>query len=278
MYFNSFTLHGHRGCRGLLPENTIPAFHKAIDLGCHYLEMDVVITKDNQVLVSHEPWLNHQICLSPDGKKLTAENERQYNLYKMTYEQIRQIDCGSIGHPRFPQQQAMRTYKPLLSDMIDSMEAYTKAKGLLPVGYNIEVKRVVEDDHVFHPDGELFSKLIIDILKNKNVLDRAIFQTFDLECMEIAHRIAPDLTLSFLVDNEETAEQNINKLSFVPPIYGPWFKQIDTEMMLYCNKNNIKVIPWTVNELQDIRKMLDIGVSGLISDYPDRVQQVLKSN
>jgi glycerophosphoryl diester phosphodiesterase len=266
-----FTLHGHRGCRGLLPENTIPAFHKAIDLGCHFLEMDVVITKDKEVLISHEPWLNHEICVAPDGKQLSVQNEKDYNLYEMTYTQIQQIDCGSIGHPRFPSQLPMRTYKPLLRDMIDNMEAYTKAKGLLPVGYNIEVKRLPKDDGLFHPDGLEFSTLIIDILREKNILDRAIVQSFDIECMQIARSICPELTLSFLVDNGKSVAANIEKLGFTPPLYGPSFQQIDQAMMDYCNANNIKVIPWTVNERADIKRLIKMGVSGLISDYPNRV-------
>lgn len=272
-----FTIHGHRGCRGLLPENTIPAFHKAIDLSCHFLEMDVVITKDKEVLVSHEPWLNHEICDAPDGSPLTVGNEMDYNLYEMTYAEIKKIDCGSKVHPRFPNQQPMRTYKPSLREMIDSMEAYTKAKGLLPIGYNIEVKRVPKDDHIFHPDGEEFSTLIIDILKEKNVIDRSIFQSFDIECMQIAHKICPDLTLSFLVDNDKSVEANFEELGFLTPIHGPNFTQIDENLMAYCNANGIQVIPWTVNKEEDIKRMIEVGVSGLISDYPDRVVRVMRN-
>ena len=271
-----FTIHGHRGCRGLLPENTIPAFYKAIDIGCHFLEMDVVVTKDKEILVSHEPWLNHEICLAPDGQQLTPENEKSYNLYQMTYAQIRQIDCGSIGHPRFPQQVSMRTYKPSLRDMIDAMERYTQQNGLLPIAYNIEVKRLPEDDGIFHPDGVEFSTLIIDILKEKNVLHRAMFQSFDIECMRVAHQIAPDLSLSFLVDNDKDIQSNFQDLGFQTPIYGPYFQQIDQNMMDYANAHNIKVIPWTVNEKEDMHRLIDLGVAGLISDYPQRVVEVLK--
>lgn len=272
-----FTIHGHRGCRGYLPENTIPAFYKAIDMGCHFLEMDVVVTKDKEVLISHEPWLNHEICLAPNDQVLHSQNEKEYNLYEMTYKQIKQIDCGSIGHPRFPQQQPMRTYKPSLRDVIDCMEAYTQQNGLLPINYNIEVKRDPQNDGTYHPDGLEFSTLVINVLKEKNVLQRSIFQTFDMECMQIAHQMAPELTLSFLVDNKNDIAQNITELGFFPPIYGPYFKQIDQEMMSYANTNNIKIIPWTVNEKADIHRLIKMGVAGLISDYPDRVAQALYS-
>lgn len=274
---HQFTVHGHRGCRGYLPENSIPAFQKAVDMGCHYLELDVVITKDHQVLVSHEPWLNHEICTAPDGSVITPENEKKYNLYDMTYQQIRQIDCGSKGHPRFEQQQAMRCYKPLLSDLIDNIEAYTKSKGLLSVGYNIELKRHPEDDELFHPNATVFSSLVIDVLKEKSVINRSIFQTFDLECMEVGHRLCPQLTQSFLVDNNLTAEDNFKLLSYQPPVFGPFYQQITKETMDYCNNHNIKVIPWTVNQPAAIQSMLQLGVAGMISDYPDRVLMALNS-
>lgn len=268
-------LHGHRGCRGLLPENTIPAFQKAIDLGCHYLEMDVVITKDKQVLVSHEPWLNHEICLAPTGQKLTPANEKDYNLYHMTYAEIQQLDCGSIGHPRFAQQRPMRTYKPSLKDVILNMEAYTKSKGLLPIGYNVEIKRVPEDDGIFHPNGEEFSTLVIDVFRQMGVMNRAMFQSFDIECMQVAHHIAPELRLSFLVDNDLDINTNLQNLGFIPPVYGPYFKQIDAKMVADARANNVSIIPWTVNEEADMTRLIELGVGGLISDYPNRVVELL---
>jgi len=272
----NFTIHGHRGCRGLLPENTIPAFHKAIDLGCHYLELDVVVTKDKEILVSHEPWLNHEICLAPDGQKLTPKNEKSYNLYEMDYNTIKQIDCGSIGHPRFPLQVPTRTYKPSLREMIDNMEAYTQQKGLLPIGYNIEVKRVPEDDHTFHPDGREFTRLLIEILKEKKVLHRTQYQTFDIESIHIAKELAPELRLSFLVDNDKSIGENFQDLGFITPVYGPYFQQIDQAMMDYANQHKIEVIPWTVNEKTAMHRLMDLGVAGLISDYPNRVVEVLQ--
>src|SRR5436305_9759012 len=101
---SEFDIEGHRGCRGLLPENTIPAFLKALELGVSTLEMDVVITKDKQVLVSHDPFMSHEICRSPEGKYITAEEERSHNLYRINLAQISQYDCGMQPHPRFPEQ------------------------------------------------------------------------------------------------------------------------------------------------------------------------------
>ena len=102
---SSLDIQGHRGCRGLLPENTIPAFLKAIELGATTLELDVVISKDKQVVVSHDPYLSHMICLNAKGEAISEEEEKEYNLYKMSYAEIAQCDCGSQPHPGFPEQE-----------------------------------------------------------------------------------------------------------------------------------------------------------------------------
>ncbi len=118
-----FDIDGHRGCRGLMPENTIPAMLKAIDLGVNTLEMDVVITADDKVVVSHEPFFNHEITTLPSGKTFEEKDEKQYNIYRMTYDSVLKYDVGIKPHPRFPLQQKMNVQKPLLSVLIDSMEA-----------------------------------------------------------------------------------------------------------------------------------------------------------
>lgn len=106
-------IQGHRGCRGLFPENSLPAFEKAIDLGVTTLELDLAITKDHKVVVSHEPYMNSVICFDPDGNTIDASMERKYNLYQMTHEEIKQFDCGSKVHSNYPNQKKLKTYKPL---------------------------------------------------------------------------------------------------------------------------------------------------------------------
>src|SRR5580765_1503590 len=134
----AFDVEGHRGCRGLMPENTIPAMLKAIDLGVTTLEMDVVITKDNKVVVSHEPWFETEITTKPDGSFVNPVEAMQLNIYQMSYDEVLKYDVGMKPHPRFPQQQKMKVVKPLLSDLIDSVEAYLVKKNLPKVRYNIE--------------------------------------------------------------------------------------------------------------------------------------------
>src|SRR5258706_6841771 len=112
-----FDIQGHRGARGLKPENTIPAFLTALDTGVTTLEMDVVITRDKQVVVSHEPWMSAGICTNAFGKPVKEKEEKKYNLYRMTYEEIKQFDCGSRGDVKFPGEGKMKAVKPLPSDV-----------------------------------------------------------------------------------------------------------------------------------------------------------------
>lgn len=128
-----FDKQGHRGCRGLMPENTIPAMLKALDLGVTTLEMDVVITKDKKVILSHEPWFGREITTKPDGSFIGDREERKYNLYWMTFEETKAFDVGMKTNPRFPTQEKMKVTKPLLSDVIDSVNKAMMTRKRPPV-------------------------------------------------------------------------------------------------------------------------------------------------
>src|SRR4051812_43361796 len=117
-----FDWQGHRGCRGLMPENTIPAMFTALHFGVNTLEVDVVITKDQQVLVSHEAYFNHEIASWPNGEYVTAEDEILSNIYLMNCEEVRKYDVGLKPHPRFPQQKKMAIIKPLLRELINAAD------------------------------------------------------------------------------------------------------------------------------------------------------------
>lgn len=118
-----FDREGHRGCRGLMPENTLPAMLHALDMQVTTLEMDVVITKDKHVILSHEPFFNHEITTKPNGTYVNQEEERGLNIYAMTFPETQKYDVGLKPHPRFPQQQKLKAKKPLLSEVIDNVEA-----------------------------------------------------------------------------------------------------------------------------------------------------------
>ena len=146
-----FDYQGHRGCRGLMPENTIPAMLKAIDLGVTTLETDIVITKDRKPILSHEPIFNHEIATKPNGDPVTEQEEQSLNIYQMDYNVVRTYDVGLKPHPRFAQQQKIAVSKPLLADMIDAAEAYaSKQQKALP-HYNMETKSDPKTDNTHHP-------------------------------------------------------------------------------------------------------------------------------
>ena len=123
-----------------MPENSIPAFVVALDSGVTTIEMDLAITKDKQVIVSHEAWMNSDFCLDPNGKEIRARDEKKFNIYLMNYDQVKQWDCGSKGNSKFPEQQKIKVSKPLLSEVIVAVENHIKNFTRYEVDYNIEIK------------------------------------------------------------------------------------------------------------------------------------------
>lgn len=269
-------IQGHRGCRGLLPENSIPAFIHALQLGVTTLELDVVISRDSQVLVSHEPWLSSTICQTPAGELVQEGSERTWNMYQMNYEEIRSCDCGSRPHPRFPDQQSMPTYKPLLSEVIDSVQAYLAANNLPQVYYNIETKCQPEGDNIFHPEPEAFTKFLLDVIITKGIKGYAMIQSFDPRTLQVAHRLDPDLPLVLLVEDKQDPQAKIDSLGFVPQVYSPAMELVNEQLRTWSQQLHMKLIPWTVNDTADMQRMIDFGVDGIITDYPDRLLALRK--
>ncbi len=265
-------IQGHRGARGLMPENTIPAFLKALELGVNTLELDVAVSKDKQVVVSHEPWFSHEICLKQDGTPITEEEEKSFNLFQMNYNEIYRYDCGSKPHPRFPEQQKIQVHKPLLSEVIEAAEAYVQQHKLAPVHYNIEIKSSPEGDGLYHPTPELFTDLVMQVVQTKGIFARTNLQSFDVRPLQVAHTKYPNMVLALLVENEDGYKENIARLGFTPPIYSPYYKLVDQALMDWARKEDIKVIPWTVNDPGDAKKLIELGVDGIITDYPDRIR------
>lgn len=262
---------GHRGCRGLYPENTIAAMIKALDLGVRTLEMDVVISKDKQVVLSHEPFMSAEISTSPGGLVLEAAQEKNYNLYQMDYATIQQWDVGLKPHPRFPQQKKVPATKPLLSDVIEAVEAHIRVHNLPPVQYNIETKSDPIGDDLYHPKPQEFVSLLMDVIVKKKLLDRTIIQSFDVRTLQVVHQLYPELKTAFLV--EKTSKKRVNKqlsaLGFMPTIFSPAYSFVTQKLVDNCHQKGIKVIVWTVNTSAEIQQMLYFGVDGIISDYPN---------
>lgn len=271
-------IQGHRGARGYIPENTIPSFIKALELGVDVLEMDVVVSADNQIIVTHEPWFNHKICTKPDGTPSTMEEEDAIKIYGLNYTQIRQYDCGKRGNPDYPEQQKTAAFKPLLQDVFRTIEMYLKEKNQPPVGYNIEIKSRPMWDEVFTPPPAEFARLLYDEVQKAGLKERVCIQSFDIRSLKALHEIDASMTTALLVSNNDGIDQNLKVLGFTPTIYSPNHVLLNASEVRNLQEKNIRVIPWTVNEKTHIRRLIKWGVDGIISDYPDRVNEVLNES
>lgn len=270
---STFDVQGHRGARGLMPENTIPAFITALDSGVTTVEMDLAITKDGQIIVSHEPWMSSAICLDSSGYTFTKKEEKHFNIYKMTYEEIKQFDCGSLGNSRFPDQQKISAVKPLLADVIVAIENHIKSYTRFEVDYNIEIKSDDDGDGKFHPAPAEFSDMVYNLLDEYLPMDRVIIQSFDFRVLKYWHEKYPDIQLAMLVEDKKSVESHLNELGFNPTIYSPYYRNINQAQMKELHEKNIKVIPWTVNEISEMLSLKGMGVDGFITDYPNRAKQ-----
>ena len=262
---------GHRGCRGLMPENSIPAMLKAIDLGVNTIELDIVFTSDMKAILSHDPFFNHDITTTPDGSFIDERDEKKFNLYKMTYEEVARYDVGLKPNPRFPKQNKIKAVKPLLSAVIDSVEEYISNHHLKAVKYNIETKTKAETDNVFHPAPDVFVDELMKVIAGKKIIGKVIIQSFDVRTLQYLHTKYSNITTSLLIEPKEmiSVSKKIRQLGFVPDIVSPEYHMVNNQMIADLHKRSVKVIPWTVNDKKTISQLTEMGVDGIISDYPD---------
>ena len=270
IYVPTFDLQGHRGARGVRPENSIPAFILALDSGVTTVELDLAVTKDKQIVVSHEPWMSSSICLKPDGSEIPPKEEKSFNLYEMGYDEIKRFDCGLKGNEKFPEQVKIATPKPLLRDVIIAVEHHIKDYGLYEVDYNIEIKSSPSGDNKFHPTPEVFSDLVYNLIDQYLPLERVVIQSFDFRVLKYWHEKYPDIRLSALVESTKGVDANLRSLGFSPSVYSPHYKLLTKQAIDHLQRLKIRVIPWTVNEIDDMKRMLQWKVDGFITDYPDR--------
>ncbi len=262
---------GHRGCRGLMPENTIAAMLQAIDLGVTTLEMDVVITNDSQVILSHEPFFNHEISTKPNGDSVTLDEEKTLNIYQMNYSEVAKFDVGMRKHPRFLQQKKIPAIKPKLQDIFDAVKIHcAKMNKALPF-FNIETKTMPATDDLYHPKFKPFVDLLLAVIDQNKLADKVTIQSFDIRTLQYLHGIKPNISTALLIEenDEMNSSSNIAKLGFVPSIYSPHFSHVTDSLIAACHAQHVKVIPWTVNDAATIKNLTTLGVDGIITDYPN---------
>jgi glycerophosphoryl diester phosphodiesterase len=271
----AFNKEGHRGTRGLMPENTIPAMYKAIDLDVNTVEVDVVFSKDGKVVISHDVYFHPDITTTPAGKQLTSKEAQQLVLYNMNYDSIKKYDVGLKVHPDFPLQKKIPAYKPLLGELIDSTNSYAASKGKT-ILYNIELKTNPANDGIKTPPVEAFVDGVMKVVKEKKLESRCYLQSFDFRPMQIIHKKYPGIVTAILIsgNDKRTFVQQLEELGYTPEMYSPHYSVVTPELIKECHARGIKIIPWTVNSIEEMKKLKNMNVDGIITDYPDYFSQL----
>lgn len=288
-------LQGHRGARGLLPENTLPAFARALAIGVTTLELDTAVTGDGVVVVSHDATLNPDITRGADGQWLTRGD---IAVHALTFAQLRQYDVGRIQPRtayalRFPAQQPVDgTRMPRLADVF----ALARRAGNSTVRFNIETKISPEQPQHSLPPAE-FARALIALVRAEKLESRVTIQSFDWRTLQVVQREAPQIATVYLTaqrswldnirardaDSPWTAGFHISRHAGSVPrtikaaggaVWSPYFGDVTPETVREAQQAGLKVVVWTVNEPRDIMRMIDLGVDGIISDYPDRLRHI----
>ncbi len=267
----NFDNQGHRGCRGLMPENTVAAMVHALNLNVTTLEMDVVISKDKKVLLSHDPYFSHEISTRPDGSYIKEKEEKKYNIYQMLYDEVKTFDVGLKPHPRFAQRQKIKAVKPLLSDVFTSIKNEMMVRKRPFPHFNIETKSTVQTDNIFHPAPEEFVELLMTVINEFNLQEQVIIQSFDIRTLQYLHKKYPQVKTALLIESFDRRNINLQleQLGFTPAVYSPSYNLVTKELIRQCHEKNMQIIPWTVNEKEKIQEFKNMGVDGIISDYPN---------
>lgn len=271
-------VHGHRGCRGLLPENTWPAFQRALVLGVDALELDVVVSQDGQVVVSHEPWLSAKLGRGPQGERIDPAHERHYNIYRLPYATIAQCTVGEWPHPDFPTQQPVLSHRPLLRDVLHQAESWCQQHGRPAVRYSVEIKSSPAGDGLFHPAPAEFVRLVLAELRAGSVMARTTLLSFDPRVLQAARHMQPNLALCFLLEDQLPAVAELfAELGFEPSTLGTDFQLLSatTVQAIRTAYPALRLVPWTVNSSAALRLVLSWQVEGITTDYPDRLLALL---
>ena len=265
-------IQGHRGCRGLYPENSLPAFQHVLEMGVTVLEMDVCLSADGQVYVSHEPYMNPLYASFSDGRPVT---DATINLYQKTYAEIKSFDVGSRGNKLFPEQAHVATYKPLLSEVLALGEAYARKTGRR-IEYNIEIKSESTEYGISQPAiVKEFADKVWAVISAGISPSSLILQSFDFAVLKYWKSAIHQGRISALVE-KETPEQMLADLGFTPEIFSSSYRFLTIEQIDFCHSKGMQVIPWTINTTAEMQKFSDWKVDGIITDYPNRAPQFLQ--
>ncbi len=267
---HSIQVHGHRGARARFPENTIPAFKHALEVGVDALEMDMAVTRDGVIVISHDPRINPVICRRKDG---AAMPEPAPLIHDLTLKQVKEYDCGAIRNPKFPDQDPVPgTELPTLAEVFAFVKS-SKAPVASHVLFNIETKiNPARPEETVSP--EVFAKKVIDEVRKAGLLKRIILQSFDPRTLVEARKLVKDLQISLLIEDP--------KIDMVPAakmiranVVSPDFNLLTAEKVKALHDAKLSVLPWTVDRSEDWGRLIGWGVDGIITDDPEKLLQYL---
>lgn len=265
-----FDLQGHRGARAVLPENSVPGFVFANALGVTTLELDVVVTAAGEVVVSHEPWFNSDVCRSPSGADLGGRS-----FFDWALADIQACDCGSWGHPRFPRQAAVPAFKPTLDQVVAAVAAGFRQASLPPVRFNIEIKHDAEEVGRHFPSAEVAVERVVEAITRLGIAPRTTVQSFSADVLERVHAASAGVETAWLMEDEVRVGEALGRLSFRPDVYSPHHVLLSREEVVAAHAAGVRVVPWTVNEGERMAELVAWGVDGLITDDPEAALEVL---
>lgn len=272
----------HRGGMGLYPEESLEAMLNSVDLGVNTLEMDLCVTQDRQVILSHDKYFHPRYATRPDGSYVNSGDPKEY-LWLMPYEEVVKYDVGLKPNPDWPEKECIPVHKPLAAEVIDAVEAYTREKGLPAVKYNIEIKSSPDYDEGIEgehwPEYHEFTDLCMEMLDARGLGDRLIIQCFDERALNYINEKYPGHILSYLVEGWETDyDEYMSVLDFKPEWLSPPYENVDAELLARARADGMKVVTWTVDDPEEMQRLIDLKVDAIISNYPDRLMKAAEGH
>lgn len=265
-------IHGHRGARAMRPENTLPAFEYALQTGVDLLEMDMAVTRDGVIVISHDPHISPEICLSPKGERLSSAPL----IHDLTLAEVKQYDCGTLRHPRFATQTPVNgTRIPTLHEVFELVKR-SKLPAAKTVRFNIETK--IFADHPEYTVGpEEFMTLVLKEFRSSGLMKRIVLQSFDPRTLIIARKQEPGLPRSMLVeDPKKDLVQAAKEVD--AQIMSPDWELLTAEKVRALHDAGFEVHPWTPDDEKAWAKLVAMKVDGIITDDPAGLKKFLGYN
>ncbi len=261
-------LQGHRGARGLVPENTLAGFLQALAMGVTTLELDVGVTRDGVVVIHHDRSLNPDLARGPDGEWIPPPGPR---IHDLSYMELQRYDVGRIRPgseyaERFPHQ------RPIDGARVPRLaELFASAKG--GVRFNIEMKIDPQAPHET-PAPEAFARAVLDEVRKAAMAARCMIQSFDWRPLKVVEREAPEIPTGYLTEAKDADPRKVHAAG--GRVWVTDFRAVTPDKLASARALGLQVIAWTVNEPADIARMIDLRLDGIISDYPDRVRSEME--